>query len=172
MCNSCSSNKEYVHEDASKKERCCDECFEDINRRKTISVPKTHMSQEEIAWMKNDSSKHCLLCESKFSMGNRRHHCRNCGILVCSKCSDNKIQLEDVYNSEPLPIDPSDYQRCCDACFERLQKLRQAEIEAKIKREQELALLNSTSRVDSSLIKLFFLDGSTKIVKYSESSTV
>lgn len=168
VCATCSPNKAYLSDDeGSKKERCCDECFREISYRKTIFVPKSHVADDEVEWMRNDESKCCVRCQSKFSLGNRRHHCRNCGVLVCKKCSENKMQFED--GGDTLDAEA---QRCCDVCFEGMRKLRQAEIEAKAKILQEAALLSSTSKVTRSLMKVFFLDGSIRTVKICESSNV
>jgi len=42
------------------------------------------------AWLPDSASTHCQMCKSQFTTKNRRHHCRNCGRLVCGKCSPNK----------------------------------------------------------------------------------
>lgn len=142
-----------------------------MNHSKTITVPKGHVPDELVEWVKDNTSKCCMLCQDKFSLRNSRHHCRICGILVCKKCSENKIQFEgksDSLNGEGI----MEAHRSCNVCFENLQKLRLAEVEARTRREQEVALLNSTSRVDDSLLKLFFLDGSCKTVKFNQLTTV
>ena len=36
-------------------------------------------------WIKDDSGDSCVNCAVKFSFSERRHHCRNCGQLFCSK---------------------------------------------------------------------------------------
>lgn len=39
-------------------------------------------------WIPDDSSSKCLMegCDTVFSFLNRRHHCRDCGWLICSDC--------------------------------------------------------------------------------------
>jgi len=37
-------------------------------------------------WCPDASSPTCLVCSSNFSLTTRRHHCRACGTLLCSKC--------------------------------------------------------------------------------------
>ena len=36
-------------------------------------------------WMKDEGMDGCVSCGVKFSFSERRHHCRNCGQLFCSK---------------------------------------------------------------------------------------
>eukprot|EP00475_Leptophrys_vorax_P014624 TRINITY_DN20919_c0_g1_i1.p1 TRINITY_DN20919_c0_g1~~TRINITY_DN20919_c0_g1_i1.p1 ORF type:complete len:262 (-),score=43.92 TRINITY_DN20919_c0_g1_i1:157-942(-) len=38
-------------------------------------------------WTPDSFSNVCELCDVKFTMFNRRHHCRACGILICHHCS-------------------------------------------------------------------------------------
>ncbi|KAJ3258559.1 1-phosphatidylinositol-3-phosphate 5-kinase [Boothiomyces macroporosus] len=46
----------------------------------TVSILKNR-------WMKDYESENCLVCKKKFNLFFRRHHCRGCGRLICSKCS-------------------------------------------------------------------------------------
>ena len=39
----------------------------------------------------------------------RRHHCRNCGKVFCSKCSDHEIPIPSLNITKPA--------RVCDGCF-------------------------------------------------------
>eukprot|EP00644_Phytophthora_capsici_P016703 jgi/Phyca11/122260/e_gw1.47.444.1 len=43
-------------------------------------------------WVK--SRKSCCVCQGKFTMSRRKHHCRLCGDVACSKCSEiHQIKL-------------------------------------------------------------------------------
>jgi hypothetical protein len=43
--------------------------------------------------------------QGKFSLTNRRHHCRSCGIIVCSACWGTLAALEPIYGFPgPVPI--------------------------------------------------------------------
>lgn len=43
-------------------------------------------------WVPNTVS--CQKCDTKFSLTFRPHHCRCCGVCVCSKCSNHRWILE------------------------------------------------------------------------------
>ncbi|KAI8908360.1 hypothetical protein EDD86DRAFT_254198 [Gorgonomyces haynaldii] len=38
-------------------------------------------------WIPDTDSEMCLICHKKFTLTRRRHHCRNCGLLICHGCS-------------------------------------------------------------------------------------
>eukprot|EP01104_Vermistella_antarctica_P015394 TRINITY_DN504_c0_g1_i1.p1 TRINITY_DN504_c0_g1~~TRINITY_DN504_c0_g1_i1.p1 ORF type:complete len:169 (+),score=16.38 TRINITY_DN504_c0_g1_i1:259-765(+) len=41
----------------------------------------------ETFWLPDDFSRVCMNCGSEFGLFRRRHHCRTCGVLICSDCS-------------------------------------------------------------------------------------
>ncbi|XP_005047265.1 PREDICTED: zinc finger FYVE domain-containing protein 26 isoform X3 [Ficedula albicollis] len=60
-------------------------------------------------WIPDDTETICMVCKTeRFTMFNRRHHCRRCGRLVCSSCSTKKMEIEAC--SENLS-------RVCDQCY-------------------------------------------------------
>ncbi|OQR98305.1 myosin-like protein [Achlya hypogyna] len=74
-------------------------------------------------WIDDKARPGCMLCEKKFSLGTRRHHCRYCGRLCCSDCGsgrvaaykfpqgfDNRLKAHgSTPNHKP--------QRVCNVCF-------------------------------------------------------
>ena len=60
-------------------------------------------------WTSDHSASQCLVCSATFTFFNRRHHCRQCGVLVCSTCSSRKLLLPAIH--------PTDLQRVCDRCY-------------------------------------------------------
>lgn len=44
-------------------------------------------------WVKDELSTMCAACYCKFTMVNRRHHCRVCGKLFCGSCSNYKAPI-------------------------------------------------------------------------------
>lgn len=57
-------------------------------------------------WIPDEKSTKCHLCDSEFSMVNRKHHCRSCGKIFCYNCCYQ-------YQSLPSYI-PSTHKRYCD----------------------------------------------------------
>ncbi|XP_029638243.1 pleckstrin homology domain-containing family F member 2 isoform X1 [Octopus sinensis] len=61
-------------------------------------------------WVPDSDASECMLCKkSVFSVINRRHHCRKCGIVVCNPCSSSKLLL---------PQQSSKPQRVCNNCYQ------------------------------------------------------
>ncbi len=52
-------------------------------------------------WIPNDDAKSCMICNRKFGLLDRTHHCRQCGWAVCAACSTAKIFLDRWLDSEP-----------------------------------------------------------------------
>jgi hypothetical protein len=47
-------------------------------------------------WQADSTDDKCGLCLRKFTFTRRRHHCRNCGALVCEKCSNHRVVLRHI----------------------------------------------------------------------------
>nr|XP_027198674.1 pleckstrin homology domain-containing family F member 2-like isoform X2 [Dermatophagoides pteronyssinus] len=64
-------------------------------------------------WLPDNLSNQCMHCKkTQFTVINRRHHCRKCGLIVCGTCSKNNYLLTNI-SSKPV--------RVCDKCFDELQ---------------------------------------------------
>ncbi|XP_051176882.1 zinc finger FYVE domain-containing protein 9 isoform X3 [Leptopilina boulardi] len=68
-------------------------------------------------WIPDAEAPNCMLCDVKFNVIKRRHHCRACGKVLCSKCCNMKYRLEYQGNIDS---------RVCLPCYQLLIK---AEIE-------------------------------------------
>jgi hypothetical protein len=61
-------------------------------------------------WQDENTVSNCAACNGAFSLFNRKHHCRRCGKVFCTKCSDKKAALRHYGYDTP--------QRVCETCYE------------------------------------------------------
>ncbi len=81
-----------------------------IEKLLNTSRPK-RINSTDVApqWIPDKNADTCMRCrKAKFTVVNRRHHCRKCGFVVCGDCSKNKFLLK-LQADEPV--------RVCDICF-------------------------------------------------------
>mmetsp|Transcript_16719 Transcript_16719/g.24978 ORF Transcript_16719/g.24978 Transcript_16719/m.24978 type:complete len:1181 (+) Transcript_16719:58-3600(+) len=70
-------------------------------------------------WVADDKVKNCEKCNKKFGMFTRKHHCRFCGHIFCSKCTKTKMDLpEEMGYDGP--------QKVCEACIPVIQGRKRA----------------------------------------------
>ncbi|XP_069947975.1 uncharacterized protein [Cherax quadricarinatus] len=72
------------------------------------------LGQKQPMLVRSDSVTKCMECGSQFTMVRRKHHCRACGAVVCSKCSSFKASV--AYESGKSV-------RVCRPCHATLQEL-------------------------------------------------
>ena len=65
--------------------------------------------KKTVEWIKDKQSNECLSCHSEFGLFTRRHHCRLCGGLYCSDCSNQTVDLTKFR---------LDSVRVCSPCFQ------------------------------------------------------
>ncbi|ETO16375.1 hypothetical protein RFI_20976 [Reticulomyxa filosa] len=70
-------------------------------------------SNSEVFWVPDKNCKECMECKKAFSFITRKHHCRNCGRVVCNECSQHSFALAE---------NPSKAVRVCNKCFEELKQ--------------------------------------------------
>ena len=66
-------------------------------------------------WMPDDISLECYECTSKFTSFRRRHHCRVCGQVFCSKCCSSYIPGKHIGHNGNL--------RVCTFCYRSFQSM-------------------------------------------------
>uniref|UniRef100_A0A672QYC5 WD repeat and FYVE domain containing 3 n=1 Tax=Sinocyclocheilus grahami TaxID=75366 RepID=A0A672QYC5_SINGR len=70
-------------------------------------------------WVKDEQVDSCSGCTVRFSLTERRHHCRNCGQVFCQKCSRFQSEIKRLKISSPV--------RVCQNCYYNLQHERGSE---------------------------------------------
>lgn len=88
----------------------------ELKRQSKIKEPKRASINADAAeflknnknaeWVGDVSVKACMRCEKKFTVTNRRHHCRECGGIFCDACSSRKL----IINGQ--------LKRACENCYE------------------------------------------------------
>lgn len=73
---------------------------------------KRSEAEDSPVWVPDSEANICMHCKkSEFSLINRRHHCRKCGIVACNNCTAKKWLLPEQ-SSKPL--------RVCLSCYDKL----------------------------------------------------
>lgn len=66
--------------------------------------------EQQVPWTTSDL---CQECGKAFTLTMRKHHCRHCGRVLCSKCSDQEVPIIKFNENKPV--------RVCKVCFDVLQ---------------------------------------------------
>lgn len=80
-------------------------------KNRLASSGKAAASDHAAVWVPDNDAPKCMRCSGKFTVINRRHHCRKCGAVVCNGCSSKKYLLP-AQSKKPL--------RVCDNCYQTL----------------------------------------------------
>ncbi|XP_076043582.1 WD repeat and FYVE domain containing 3 bchs isoform X2 [Oratosquilla oratoria] len=75
----------------------------------TWSVPDQPGRVVADHWVRDEGGDTCSGCQVKFSIYERRHHCRNCGQLFCSRCSRFESEISRLRILKPV--------RVCQRCY-------------------------------------------------------
>lgn len=60
-------------------------------------------------WLRDDTADSCTKCKVRFGLTERRHHCRNCGHVFCSRCSRYESEIMQLRIRRPV--------RVCQDCY-------------------------------------------------------
>ncbi|KAJ8687232.1 hypothetical protein QAD02_023026 [Eretmocerus hayati] len=73
----------------------------------------TVLGKQPPFWVPDSDAPNCMLCDLKFTVMKRRHHCRACGKVLCNKCCNMRYRLEYQNNVDS---------RVCIPCHQLLTK--------------------------------------------------
>ncbi|XP_005107726.1 uncharacterized protein LOC101855213 isoform X2 [Aplysia californica] len=78
-----------------------------------LSASMVHSDIGSVApfWIPDAEAPACMLCQAKFTMWKRRHHCRACGKVLCATCCSQKAFLPYMENKEA---------RVCVECHDQI----------------------------------------------------
>ncbi|XP_050521454.1 zinc finger FYVE domain-containing protein 9 isoform X2 [Daktulosphaira vitifoliae] len=77
-----------------------------------LSLSERQLGKIQPYWIPDEAAKSCMRCDLKFTVVKRRHHCRACGEVLCSKCCNLRAYLTYMNNEV----------RVCQQCFNTLEK--------------------------------------------------
>ncbi|XP_067935880.1 lateral signaling target protein 2-like [Watersipora subatra] len=91
-----------------------DDTFVDTLDKKPSAVPQTSDNESEPlqappAWVPDSEMDKCCSCRLPFTVIRRRHHCRNCGLIFCARCSANSAPLPNYGYEQAV--------RICNLCY-------------------------------------------------------
>jgi hypothetical protein len=69
-------------------------------------------TSEQGTWHDDTDTLNCMQCRAQFGIFTRRHHCRQCGEIVCGQCSTHRKFLESSRTGKE--------KRVCDRCWNGL----------------------------------------------------
>jgi hypothetical protein len=73
-------------------------------------------------WTEDSDANTCFICACSFGLITRKHHCRQCGQVVCDPCSQNRKLLESSRTGQ--------LKRVCLKCWDGTQSANQRRLEA------------------------------------------
>merc|ERR1712032_240668 len=80
-----------------------------------------HLKIEEADWLPDYAASRCLRCEKKFTFRRRRHHCRHCGHIFCSRCASSSTTIRKLGIRTKV--------RVCDMCIVVLRNNKRGSVE-------------------------------------------
>lgn len=84
-------------------------CVNELLRKRGVAQ---NQLEDSPVWVRDSDTKNCMHCKRmEFSIINRRHHCRHCGIVACNPCTSKRWLLPQQ-SSRPL--------RVCLTCYHKL----------------------------------------------------
>lgn len=110
----------YVAAESYEEKQAWIEHIEDCQNRLLQSGRRTPTSIFAITWIPDQASAICMRCSDRFTMTQRRHHCRKCGFVVCGACSKKQALIRHIHPTKRL--------RVCDICHPNLLKAEAQEI--------------------------------------------
>ncbi|KAK4469219.1 hypothetical protein MN116_006793 [Schistosoma mekongi] len=103
-------------------------------------------------WMQDENCKFCFECGARFTTIRRKHHCRVCGRIFCSQCSNQMV--------EGTQIGLDGLQRACSYCAEVLITTNTSKSENSLEKHSDRSL--NTDNVHGLKKKLSLMEKSQK----------
>lgn len=83
-------------------------------------------ARRPVFWIPDNNSEKCKNCQTQFSYLTRKHHCRRCGHIFCSACSNNFGSIPNYLPKTIRTVDVNRKVRLCDACTRSITLAKQS----------------------------------------------
>ncbi|BFU25671.1 Rho guanine nucleotide exchange factor, putative [Entamoeba histolytica HM-1:IMSS-B] len=123
-----------------------------LEKSKLKTLKRDKKAEDEyIAPVWVQDTQNCQVCGAKFTTLFRKHHCRKCGLCICSNCSKQTI----IINGKK--------ERVCDSCANNNKKLGESTLTEQNSSESKDTLLSTSTEQDQQLTTSSSNDDNKKI---------
>ncbi|XP_026164466.1 lateral signaling target protein 2 homolog isoform X2 [Mastacembelus armatus] len=87
----------------------CALCQETISSSELAAKAQDGQFEDPPDWVPDEACNSCIACKAPFTVIRRKHHCRSCGKIFCSRCSSHSAPLPRYGQVKPV--------RVCTHCY-------------------------------------------------------
>uniref|UniRef100_H3BW55 Lateral signaling target protein 2 homolog n=1 Tax=Tetraodon nigroviridis TaxID=99883 RepID=H3BW55_TETNG len=87
----------------------CVLCQEAISSSEVAAKAREGQFEDPPDWVPDEACNSCIACKAPFTVIRRKHHCRSCGKIFCSRCSSHSAPLPRYGQMKPV--------RVCTHCY-------------------------------------------------------
>uniref|UniRef100_A0A674E3B0 Lateral signaling target protein 2 homolog n=1 Tax=Salmo trutta TaxID=8032 RepID=A0A674E3B0_SALTR len=87
----------------------CALCQETISSSELAAKAREEQFEDPPDWVPDEECDSCITCKAPFTVIRRKHHCRSCGKIFCSRCSSHSAPLPRYGQVKPV--------RVCTHCY-------------------------------------------------------
>ncbi|XP_054653006.1 lateral signaling target protein 2 homolog isoform X2 [Dunckerocampus dactyliophorus] len=87
----------------------CALCQETISTSELAAKAREGHFEDPPDWVPDEVCSSCIACKAPFTVIRRKHHCRSCGKIFCSRCSSHSAPLPRYGQMKPV--------RVCTHCY-------------------------------------------------------
>ncbi|XP_067336187.1 lateral signaling target protein 2 homolog isoform X2 [Channa argus] len=87
----------------------CALCQETISSSELAAKAREGRFEDPPDWVPDEACNSCIACKAPFTVIRRKHHCRSCGKIFCSRCSSHSAPLPRYGQVKPV--------RVCTHCY-------------------------------------------------------
>ncbi|XP_015199858.1 lateral signaling target protein 2 homolog isoform X2 [Lepisosteus oculatus] len=87
----------------------CALCQETVSSSELAAKARDGQFEDPPDWVPDEACSYCTACKAPFTVIRRKHHCRSCGKIFCSRCSSHSAPLPRYGQMKPV--------RVCTHCY-------------------------------------------------------